>query len=145
MSDSVTPWTAARQASLSFTVSWSLLKLMSLSQWCHPTISSFVTPFSCLQSYPASGFIPMSQFFSSGGQSIGVSVSASVLPMNIQSWFLLGLTGLISLQSKGTVKSLLKHHSSKASISQHLAFFIFQFSHSYSDYWKNHSIDYKIK
>ena len=72
-----------------------------LSRWCHPTISSFVVPFSCLQSFPASGFWPMSQFFTSGGQSIGAYASSSVLPMNIQDWFPLGLTGLISLQSKG--------------------------------------------
>ena len=73
-----------------------------LSQWCHPTISSFVIPFSpCLQSFPASGPFPMSQSFASGGQSIGVSASASVLPMNIQGWFPLGWTGWISLQSKG--------------------------------------------
>ena len=73
-----------------------------LSWWCHPTISSSVIPFfSCLQSFPASGSYPMSQFFTSGGQSIGASASASVLPMNIQDWFPLGLTSLISLQSKG--------------------------------------------
>ena len=73
-----------------------------LSQWCHPTISSSVIPFSsCLQSFPASGSFPMSQFFASGGQSIGASASASVLPMNIQDWFPLGLTGLISLLFKG--------------------------------------------
>ena len=73
-----------------------------LSQWCHPTISSSVVTFSfCLQSFPASGSFPVSQFFSLSGQSIGVSALASVLPMNIQGWFLLGLTGLISLQSKG--------------------------------------------
>ena len=71
-----------------------------LSWWCHPTISSSVIPFSWLWSFPASGSFPMSQFFASCGQSIGVSASASVLPMNIQNWFLLGLTGLISLQSK---------------------------------------------
>ena len=72
------------------------------SRWCHPTISSSVIPFSsCLQSSPASGSFPMSQFFASGGQTIGVSASASVLPMNIQDWFPLGLIGLISLQSKG--------------------------------------------
>ena len=93
------------------------------SQWCHPTISSSVIPFSsCLQSFPASGSFQMSQFFTSGGQSIGVSASASVLPMNIQDWFPLGWTGLISLPSKG----LLQHHSSKASILQHSAFFIVQ-------------------
>ena len=73
-----------------------------LSQWCHPTISSSVVPFSSWpQSFPASGSFPMSQFFTSSGQSIGVSASASVLPMNIQDWFPLGWTGWISLQSKG--------------------------------------------
>ena len=71
-----------------------------LNWWCHPIISSSVVPFSCLQSFSASGSFPVNQFFSSGGQSIGVSVLASVLPMNIQDWFPLGLTGWISLQSK---------------------------------------------
>ena len=72
------------------------------SRWCHPTISPSVVPFSsCLQSFPTSGSFPMSQFFTSGGQSIWVSASASVLPMNIQDWFPLGLIGLISLKSKG--------------------------------------------
>ena len=72
-----------------------------LSRWCHPTISSSVVPFSsCLQSFPASGSFPMSRLFPSGGQSIGASGSASVIPMNNQGWFLLGLTGLISLLSK---------------------------------------------
>ena len=73
-----------------------------LRWWCHPTISSSVVPFSsCLQSFPASGSFQMSQLFASGGQSIGVSDSTSVLLMNIQDWFPLGWTGLISLQSKG--------------------------------------------
>ena len=73
-----------------------------LSQWCHPTISSSVIPFSSLlQSFPESGSFPMSQFVASGGQSIGVSASASVLPMNTQDWFPLGWTGWISLLSKG--------------------------------------------
>ena len=72
-----------------------------LSQWCHPIISSSVVPFSHLQSLTASGSFQMSQFFASGGQSIGVSASTSVLPMNIQNWFPLGWTGWISLQSKG--------------------------------------------
>ena len=73
-----------------------------LSQWCHPTISSFVSPFSsCPQSFPASGSFPMSQIFASGGQSIGASALASVLPMNIQDWFPLGWTSWISLQSRG--------------------------------------------
>ena len=72
-----------------------------LSQWCHPTISSPVVPFSCLQSFPASGSFQMSQLFASGGQSIRVSASTSVLPMNTQDWSPLGWTGWISLQSKG--------------------------------------------
>ena len=72
-----------------------------LSWWCHPAISSSVVPFSCLQSFPASGSFQMSQLFTSDGQSVGVSASASVLPMNIQDWFPLGWTGWISLQSKG--------------------------------------------
>ena len=73
-----------------------------LSWWCHPTISSSVLPFSsCRQSFPAVGSFPMSQLFTTGGPSIGVSASPSVLPINIQDWFPLGLTGWISLQSKG--------------------------------------------
>ena len=74
----------------------------SRPSWCHPTISSSIIPFpSCFQSFPPSGSFPMSQPFASGGQSIGVSASATVLPMNIQDWFPLGLTGLISSQFKG--------------------------------------------
>ena len=73
-----------------------------LTPWCHPTTSSSVVPFSwCLQSFPASGSFPMNQFFASSSQNIGVSASASVLPVNIQDWFPLGWTGLISLKSKG--------------------------------------------
>ena len=78
------------------------LASLNLSQGCHPTILSSVIPFfCCLQSFPASGSFPMSQFFSLGGQSIGVSASASFLPMNVQDWFPLGLTGWICLQSRG--------------------------------------------
>ena len=76
-------------------------KSRPLSWWCHPTISSLVVSFSHLQSFPASGSFQMSWFFTSGGQSIGVLASASVLPMNIQDWFPSGWTGSISLQSKG--------------------------------------------
>ena len=72
-----------------------------LSLWCHPTISSSVTPFSCHQSFPESGSFPTNQLFTSGGQSIGASASIPVFPMNIQDWFPLGLTGLIPLLSKG--------------------------------------------
>ena len=71
------------------------------NRWCHPTISSSVIPFSCFQSFSTWGSFPVTQFFASGGQSIGVSASAPVLPMNIQDWFPLGWTALISLQSKG--------------------------------------------
>ena len=86
-----TPWIAARQASLSITNSQSLLNSCPLSQWCHPTILSSVIPFSShLQSFPAWGSFLMSQFFTSGGQSIRVSASASVLPMYIKDWFPLG-------------------------------------------------------
>ena len=100
--------------------------------WCHPTISPSIVPFSyCLQSFPDSGSFPMSWFFPSGGQSIGISASASVLPMNIQGWFPLGLTSWISLAVQGTLKSLLQYHSSKASILQHSAFFIVQLSRPY--------------
>ena len=78
-----------------------------LSLWCHKIISSSVIPFSsCLQSFPTSGSFPMSWLFAAGGQSIGASVLASVLPMNIQGWFPLGLTGLISSQSKGLSRVL---------------------------------------
>ena len=95
------------------------------SQWCHPAISSSVIPFSsCTQSLPASGSYPMSQLFSWGGQSIGVSAIASVLPMNTQDW-----SDLLAVQ--GTLKSLLQHHSSKASILQRSAFFTVQISHPY--------------
>ena len=78
----------------------------SLSQWCHPTISSSVAPFSfCSQPFPASGSFPLSQLFTSGGQTIGASVFASILPVNIQDWFPVGVTSLISLQSKNTQES----------------------------------------
>ena len=72
-----------------------------LSRWCHPTISSSVIPFSCSQSFPASGFFQMSHFFTTGGRSIGASASTSVLPVNTEDWFPLGRTGWISLHSKG--------------------------------------------
>ena len=101
----------------------------SSSQWCHPTISSSVIPFSsCLQPFPESQSFQMSQFFTSDGRSIGVSTSASVLPMNIQDWFPLGLTGFDFLVVQGT---LLQHHSSKASILQCSAFFTVKLSHPY--------------
>ena len=100
-----------------------------LSQWCHPTTSSFVAPFpSYLQSFPESGSFPVSQLFASDGQSIGVSASTSVLPMNIQDWFKIHWLDLLVVQ--GTLKSLLQHHNSKASIPRHSAFTV-QLSHPY--------------
>ena len=100
------------------------------SNSCHPNVSTSVIQFPCLKAFQASGSFPMSQLFAWGGQSIGVSASASVLPMNIQDWFPLEWSGLISLQSKG-LKSLLQHHSSKASVLWCLAFFMVQLSHLY--------------
>ena len=98
------------------------------TQWCHPAVSSSVVPFSsCPQSFPASGSFPMSQFFASGGQSTGVSASASVLPVNIQDWFPLWWFDLLAVQ--GTLKSRLQDHSSKASILWCSAFFMVQISH----------------
>ena len=111
----------------------------SLSQWCHPIISSSVIPLSsCLQYFPVSGSFPMSWLFTSGSQRIGASVSASVLPMNIQGWFPFGLTGLISLLPKWFL-SLLQNHNSKVSILQPSLWSKFISVH---DYWKNHSFDY---
>ena len=101
VSDFVTPWTAACQASTS-TISWSLLRLMFVESVMPSNHLNFCHPFSfSLLSFPESGSFPMSRPFTSGGQSIGASASASILPMNIQDWFPLGLTVLISLQSKG--------------------------------------------
>ena len=103
----VTPWTAACQASLSSPTPGVYPNSCPLSRWCHPTISSSVVPFSsCPQSFPASGSFQMSQLFSSGGQSIGVSASTSVLPVNTQDWSPLGWTGWIFLQSKGLSRVL---------------------------------------
>ena len=97
-----------------------------LSQWCHPTSSSSVIPIcSHLQSFPASGSFQMNQFFTSGGKSIGVSASASVLPVNIRDWFPLGWTGWISLQSKG-----LSRVFSNTTVQKH-QFFRIEFRHQY--------------
>ena len=107
-----------------------------LSRWCHPTISSSVVPFSsCPQSLPASGSFPMSQLFAWGGQIIGVSVSASVLPRNTQDWSL-GWTGWISLQSKG-----LSRVFSNTTVQKHPFFDIQLSSQSIHDHRKNHSLD----
>ena len=138
----VTPWTAAHRASLSFPISWSLLKFLSIESVTPSNHLSSVVPFSpCLQSFPASGSFLMSQLFTSGGQSIRVSASASVLPMNIQGWFPLGLTGLISMKSKGLSRvfsntTIQKHQSFGTQLSSQLTLT------SIHDYWKNHSFDY---
>ena len=124
--------TSTRQASLSFTNFWSLLKLMSIESVMPSNHLILCCPLRLLPSiFPSIRSFPVSQLFASGGQSTGVSASASVLPMNTQDWFLLGWTGWISLQSKGLSKSLLQYHSSKASILQCSAFFIVQLSHPY--------------
>ena len=114
-----------------------------LSLWCHLTISTSVILFStCLQSFPASGSFPVSQLFTTDGQSIGASASASVLPMNIQGWFPLGWTGLISLQSKGLSRVL-----SNTTVQKHQLFcaqpslWMCPTFTSIHDYWKNHSFD----
>ena len=113
-----------------------------LNWWCHATISSSVVPFSsCPQSFPASGSFQMSQFFTSGGQSIGVLASTSVLPMNSPKGLIsFRMDWLDHLGVKGILKSLLQHHSSKASILQLSAFFIVQLT-SIRDHWKNHRLD----
>ena len=112
-----------------------------LSWWCHPTISSSVVPFSsCPQSLPASGSFPMSQLFASGGQSIGASASAPVIPMNTQDWSPLGWTGWISLQSKGLSKVF-----SNTTVQKH-QFSVLSFLYSLTltsihDHWKKHIFD----
>ena len=112
-----------------------------LSWWWYPNISSSVVPFSSrLQSFPASGSVPMSQLFTSGGQSIGVSALASVLPMNIQDWFPLGWTGWISLHSKG-LSRVFSNTTVQSTNSLALRFLYNPTLTSICDYWKNHSLD----
>ena len=112
-----------------------------LSRWCHPTISSSVVPFSShLQSFPASGSFPKSLLFPSGGQSIGVSASASVFPMNIQDWLPLGLTGWISLQSKGLSSVFLKPQLKSINYLA-LSLLYGPTLTSIHDHWKNDSLD----
>ena len=128
----VTPRTAACQAYLPITNTWTLLKLMSIESVMPSNYLILCHPFSsCLQSSPASGSFPMGQFFASGGQNIGVSSSASDLPMNIQGLVSFRIDCLDLLAVQGTLKSLLQHHSSKASILWHSAFFMVQISHLY--------------
>ena len=140
----VIPWTAACQASLSFTISQSLLKLMSIESVMLSNHLIPCAPFSfCFQSFPALGSFPVRQLFTSGGQCVGASASASasVLPKNIQDWFPLGLTGWISLLSKGLWRVF-----SSTTVWKH-QFFVAQLLYgptltSIHDYWKSHSFDY---
>ena len=113
-----------------------------LSRWCHPTISSSVVPFSsCLQSCLASGSFQMSQLFTSGSQSIGVSASTLVHPNEHSGLISFRMDWLDILAVQGTLKSLLQHHRSKASILRCSAFFIVPTLTSRHDYWKNHTLD----
>ena len=125
-----TPWTTERQASTSVTNCWSLLKLMSIELVMPSNHLILCCPLLLLPSiFPASGSFPMSQFFASDGQNIGVSASVWVLPMNIQGWFPLGLTDLFAVQ--GTLRTLLRHRSIKASVLWHSACFMGQLLHPY--------------
>ena len=120
---------------------WVYSNSCPLSRWCHPTRLSSVVPFSsCIQSFPASRSFQMSQFFKSSGQSIGVSASASVLPMNIQDWFPLGWTGLISLKSRDSQES--PPTPQFKNINSSLLSFLYSPTLTFIyDYWKNHSFD----
>ena len=136
MFNSMTPWTEACQASLSITSSWSLLKLMSIES-VMPSNHLIL----CLPLFLLPSIFPSIRVFTSGGQSIGVSASALVLQMNIQDWFPLGLTGLISLQSKGLLRVF-----SNTTVQKHQFFggqlSLWSNSHIIHDYEKNHSFDY---
>ena len=139
MTDSLPPcgWKHTCLATVSSPSPGVCLNSCPLSRWCHPTISSPVAPFSsCPQSFPESGSFPVRWLFASGGQSIGASVSASVVPVNIQGWFPLGLTGLISLPSK--------EHSrvfSNTTVQRHQFFGAHLCLWSIHDYWEDHSLD----
>ena len=113
-----------------------------LGWWCYLTISSFVTPFSfCILSFLTSRSFPLSQLLASGGQTVGVSASASVLPMNIQGWFPVGLTALISLQSKG-LSRVFSSTTFKSINSMALRVLCGPTVISVNDYWKNHNFEY---
>ena len=136
-----TPWTAARQTSLSITNSRSLLKVMSIESVILSNISSSVVPFSShLQSFPASRTFPVSQFFTSSDQNIRASALASVLPVNIQDWLPLQLTGLISLQSKG-LSRVFSNTKFKSINSSALSLLYSPTLTSIRGYWENHSFD----
>ena len=142
----VTPWTAACQASLSFTISWSLLKLMSIESVMPSNHLTFCCPLLLLPSvFPSIRVFFNESALLSGGQSIGASGSASVLPMNIQDWFPLGWTDLISLQSKGLSRifsnTTVQKHQFFSTQPSALSFLYDPTLTSIHDYWKNHSFD----
>ena len=145
----VTPWMQHARLPCSAPTPGACSNLCPLSQWCHPTISSAIIPFSCLQSFPASGSLQRSWLFASGGQSTGASASAPVFPINseinpeINSEFILfRIDWFDHLAVQGTFKSLLQNYSSIALILWCSAFFMVQSSHLIShDYWKNDSFD----
>ena len=135
------PWTAAGQLTCLSPTPRACSNSCPSNWWCYPTISSSVVSFSsCLQSFPETESFPVSQFFTSGGQITGVSASASVLSMNIQDWFPLGLTGWISLQSKG-----LSRVFSNTTVQKHQFFgpqpSLWFNSHIHTWHWKEHSFD----
>ena len=133
------PWTVACQVSLSSVNSPCLLKLMSVESVMPSSHHILCHPLLCPQSFPESGYFPVSQFFTSDGQSFGASASVSILPMNIQDWLPLGLTGLISLQSKRLQRVFSKYHTQFKSInSLALSFLYGPTLTSIHDYWKNH-------
>ena len=135
------PWTAAGQIPCPSPTPEAYSNSCPSSQWCHPTISSSVIPFSsCLQSFPTSGSFQMSRFFASGGQSIGVSASASVLPVNIQDWFPVELTSLISCSPRDSQES--SQTPQFKSINSSMLSFLYGSTLTYiHDYWKNHNFD----
>ena len=137
------PWTEVCQASLSLIISLSLLKLMCFESMMPSNHLILCRPFIFgLQSFPASGSFPMRRLFESGGQRIGASASALVLPMNIQGWFPLGLTGFISLLSKG-LSSVFSSTKFKGTNSSALSLLYGSTLISIHDYWKNHNFDWQ--
>ena len=140
---SLTPWPVARQASLPFTIYLSLFKFMSIEPVMSSIYLILYCHFSCLQSFPTSGYFPMNRQFTSGSQRIGASTLASVLPMNIQGWFPLGLIGLISLLSKGFSRVFSQHHNSliESIFSSALSLLYGPTLTSIHNYWKNYSFD----
>ena len=143
VSDSATPWTAAHRPPCPSPNPRPCSNSCPVSRWCHPTISSSVVHFSsCHQYFPGSGSLPVSQFFTSGGQSIGV-FSFSVSPSNEYSRLIsFRMDWLDLLAVQGTLKSLVQHHRSKASILSALSFLYSPTFTSTHDYWKSHSFDY---